>query len=323
MKKPSTGLLLVFLGPALMVLIAGGFFYLYQRNEQRADPDFDASVARPAYTDRHPRVLFDEAHRNFHTTAGRYRPFVELLRNDGYQVSPNRQPFSAHALAGSAVLVIANARGPDEQGAQAAFTEGECDAVRNWVQGGGSLLLIVDHYPYGPAAESLARRFGVELRPGLTEDPAHHGPAADPSQLLFSRANGLLADHPVTRGRDPSERVGRVETFTGTSLTGPAGSAALLRLSEKAVDLAPEVKVEQAGRTTRTTVTYGRPTAAAGRAQGVAFEFGKGRVVALGEAAMLTAQLDPDGNRFGMNLPGNDNRQFALNLLHWLSGLLD
>jgi hypothetical protein len=36
---------------------------------------------------------------------------------------------------------------------------------------------------------------------------------------------------------------------------------------------------------------------------------------------MLTAQIDK-GKKFGMNIPGNDNRQFALNLMHWLSGLL-
>jgi len=57
--------------------------------------------------------------------------------------------------------------------------------------------------------------------------------------------------------------------------------------------------------------------------------FGKGRVVVLGEAALLTAQIvtSPDGNpqtqrKFGMNAPGNDDRQFALNVLHWLSGVL-
>ena len=27
--------------------------------------------------------------------------------------------------------------------------------------------------------------------------------------------------------------------------------------------------------------------------------------------------------RVGMNVPGYDNRQFLLNTLHWLSGLLD
>jgi hypothetical protein len=52
-----------------------------------------------------------------------------------------------------------------------------------------------------------------------------------------------------------------------------------------------------------------------------------GRLVVLGEAAMLSAQIATfaDGSvaKAGMNVPGNDNRQFALNALHWLSGLVD
>ena len=40
--------------------------------QQVADPDFDARVAKPAYAGKHPKVLFDEAHNNFHTTTGRY-----------------------------------------------------------------------------------------------------------------------------------------------------------------------------------------------------------------------------------------------------------
>ena len=79
----------------------------------------------------------------------------------------------------------------------------------------------------------------------------------------------------------------------------------------------------------------GRPVgpavSAAGRAQGIALMFGKGRVVVLGEAAMLSAQLftgpaaqlvGKDEIRIGMNYPGIDNRQLALNIMHWLSGLL-
>jgi len=52
---------------------------------------------------------------------------------------------------------------------------------------------------------------------------------------------------------------------------------------------------------------------------------GKGRVVVLGEAAMMSAQVvGPKGEgKMGMNAPGNDDRQFALNTLHWLSGLLN
>jgi hypothetical protein len=51
--------------------------------------------------------------------------------------------------------------------------------------------------------------------------------------------------------------------------------------------------------------------------------------VVVGEAAMFSAQLiryEEDGKtvetKMGMNVPGNDDRQFALNVLHWLSGLL-
>jgi hypothetical protein len=41
-----------------------------------------------------------------------------------------------------------------------------------------------------------------------------------------------------------------------------------------------------------------------------------------GEAAMLTAQLTPRDRKFGMNVDGIDNRQYTLNLMHWLTGLL-
>ena len=57
--------------------------------------------------------------------------------------------------------------------------------------------------------------------------------------------------------------------------------------------------------------------------------FGKGKVVVFGEAALFSAQVItlPDGDRqrvmkIGMNVLGNDDRQLALNVLHWLSGLL-
>ena len=55
----------------------------------------------------------------------------------------------------------------------------------------------------------------------------------------------------------------------------------------------------------------------------MALKFGKGRVLVQGEAAMLSAQISgAEKRRMGMNVPGNDNRQYALNLMHWLSGLL-
>ena len=86
---------------------------------QRADLDFDTKVARPAYTETHPRVLFDEAHHNFHTAGGRYKPFADLIAGDGYQVVPNREMFTRSSLEKGDILVIANALGLRGWGAPA------------------------------------------------------------------------------------------------------------------------------------------------------------------------------------------------------------
>jgi hypothetical protein len=280
---------------------------------QRADPSFDTKVARPAYGKfaQHPRILFDEAHHNFHTAGGRYKPFAELIANDGYKVIPNDEKLSRQVLQKSDVLVIANALGAAGMGApeasNPAFTDVECDAVRDWIQAGGSLLLITDHAPFGAAAECLAKRLGVDLSNGVTFDPANS--QGDPTSLVFTRENHLLGDHPVTRGREDSEQVNRIQTFTGTSVKGPEESVPILKLADTAHD---------------SSYNDDKPVSAAGRAQGIAFRFGKGRVVVLGEAAELSAQVvGLEGEKFGMNVPGLDNRQMALNIMHWLSGLLE
>jgi hypothetical protein len=282
------------------------------RSQQVADPHFNARVEEPAYTKNFPRVLFDEAHNNFHTVGGRYKPFADLIFSDGYQVIVNRKPFTKEWLKTFKVLVIANASGAediDDDGAdRPAFTEEESDAVRDWVRGGGSLLLIADHAPFGGAAEVLAKRFDVSMSKGFVSDPDHSQPGA-PGLLIFSRENKLLLDHPITQGRNETEKINRVQTFTGQALKGPEGSTNFLRLAEGAID--------------RPTRTATEGVSVAGQAQGLAFKFGKGRVVMLGEAAMLSAQVSgPQKAPMGMNVPGSDNKQLVLNIMHWLSDLL-
>jgi hypothetical protein len=311
-----------FLRPAAIVLAATLSTPVAPQAQQMADPDFDTRVAKPAYSGKHPRVLFDEAHNNFHKATGRYKPFADLVTSDGYEVTPGREAFTREALAGYDVLVISNARPqnrPEGLAVESAFAPEECDAVRDWVRGGGALLLIADHWPLSVAARELAARFDVKTSSlGFASDTAHaESGFGDPSRLVFSKENGLLADHPITRGRDKSERVERVVTFTGQSLQGPKGSMPLLQLGPQAVDVATEDIMGPALAELRPEE---RQASVAGRVQGLALVVGRGRVVVLGEAAMLTAQRHGE-ERFGMNLPGNDNRQLALNIMHWLSGL--
>lgn len=297
--------------------------------QQVADSTYDVSIAKPAYRPgTGPVVAIDEAHNNFHTRDGRYRPLARLLQNDGYQVRAFSAPFTVAGLDSINILIIANAIGGAwDAGAygRPGFTEAEAEAVEQWVRRGGKLLLIADHAPMGVAAENLAARFGVSMSKGYTEDSTGHFNIGGfgTSVLLYTRAGGRLADHPITRGLDS------VVAFTGQSLKGPAGAAPLLLLGDNAFDH-PSPTPEQAARVSpgtawRTAVTGLPTTSAAGRAQGLALTVGRGSVVVLGEAAMLSAQavFDAQGDRVGiagMNVPGTGNRQFALNILHWLSG---
>jgi hypothetical protein len=281
--------------------------------QQQADPEFNTSVTHPAYKNEGARVMFDEAHHNFHTADGRYKPFYDLLMNDGYRVVRNRQSFVKTRLSGFKVLVIANALGgeddEDNDGAdKPAFTDEEIAAVSDWVKDGGALLLIADHAPFGAAAGTLAKRFGVDMSNGYTFDE-ENSVAGSPTQLIFSRENKLLANHPITEGRNENERLNILRSFTGQSLTGPEGSVAILKLADSATD-SPHISAALVA-------------SAKGRAQAIALKFGKGRVVVQGEAAMLSAQISgADKRTMGMNVPGNDDKQYALNLMHWLSGIL-
>lgn len=253
-----------------------------------------------------PRVVvFDEGHFNFHTTRGSYSQFAELLRKDGYTIIARPEPLDRKALAQAQLLVIANARSAEGNSAMPAFTSNECDAAEEWVQEGGGLLLIVDHPPYPAAARDLARRFGVEVRNASTHDPTPGNHAQTTSTLVFTRSNGLLGDHAITRGRDPAGRINAITTFTGSSLAGPPNSTAFLKLSEAAYD--------------RFFESAGAPeqrTSAKGRAQGIALQFGKGRVVVLGEAAIFRTGILEESAEGGFA-----NRQLALNIVHWLSRL--
>lgn len=290
--------------------------------QQIADPNFNPTVRGRAYSDTHPVVVVDEAHANFHTMGGRYKPFADVLRADGYLVAAGTQTFTKASLGTALVLVISNALGSGFNESNAgnppsAFTDAECDAVRDWVRGGGSLLLIADHAPFGATAATLAARFGVEMGKGYAWTV--QGDSSEPTTTItYSRDNALIGEHPITRG------VSRVVTFTGQSLSVPAGGTALLKLGTAYESSGANVQSDVAA------FREGKPTTAravTNRAQAVAFEYGRGRVVMTGEAAMFSAQVirftDPQGrtteSKMGMNVAGNDNQQFLVNILRWLT----
>ncbi|HEX4739183.1 MAG TPA: hypothetical protein VH331_16655 [Allosphingosinicella sp.] len=280
--------------------------------QQEVDTHYRPKVEHPAYSANGPVVAVDEGHRNFHTLGGRYAPFGKLLTADGYRVQASSAPFSSDALKGVDVLVIANAL-PAERGGSA-FSDAEIAALKQWVQGGGSLLLISDHAPFGRAASALAAAFGVDMGTGYAVARQDGKITAN---IEFS--GGALGAHPILHGRDKAEQVRHVKSFTGQSLGVPAGGTALLTLPDDALEVANERAIDQLR---RGDTVPGRRVGA--RAQALAFTLGKGRVVVAGEAAMFSAQIVhfPGGETMRMGLWADDDEKFALNVLHWLTRLI-
>ena len=287
-----------------------------EADRQAADTLGIPAVSSPAYpAGKGPVVLIDEAHGNYHTAQGRYRPFAALLEKDGYVVGRQRAMLSATALDPGTILVIANALAPRNQEdwslpTPSAFDPQEIAAVRQWVEDGGSLLLIADHMPFGGAAEQLAAAFGVRMTNGYAVDPTTRN-----GIFVFRRADGSLGDHPITRGRNPGEHVDSLKAFVGQGFwVAGAESTPLLKLAPTTVVRLPSKSELMNDQTPQIS--------GAGMLQGALLRPGKGRVAVFGEAAMFSSQT-AGPLHFGFNDPAApQNAQFVLNTLHWLSGLL-
>jgi len=295
------------------------------RAQQVPDTGFKPPIARPAYPRGNgPRVVVDGGHHNFHTATGRYLPFAELLRRDGYRVSGSTSPFTSDSLKSADILVIANALAAvnaEESGNWAlptpsAFKADEIAAVKRWVEAGGALFLIVDHMPMPGAAGDLGRAFGVEFSNGFAglNDPTGARPP-NIGPMAFTLANGTLDKGPWTEGRSPEERVQSVMTFTGSAFFPGPKVTPVLVFPAGFVSLTPDAAFDFKPETPRVPV--------AGWCQGAVLVAGKGRVAIFGEAAMFTAQLaGPAKSPMGMNAPeAKQNYQFLLNVVHWLSNV--
>jgi hypothetical protein len=287
---------------------------LSARGQQVADTGYAPLIENPAYTPgKGPLVYIDEGHYNFHTRGDRYLPFAKLLERDGYVTEGYSGAFEAGNLERCRILVISNAL--NEVNVQnwykpvySAFTPAEIEVVRKWVETGGSLFLIADHMPMGGAAAEMAAAFGFGFTDGFAADTAQPGPA------LFCRADGTLADNILANGRSTEERVDSIYSFTGQAFTVPEVARAVLTFNEKYLLLLSDTAWVFNERTIYKPIR--------GWSQLAFREYGKGRVVMSGEAAMFTAQLaGPQQYPAGMNSPfAHNNYRMLLNIMHWLDG---
>ena len=275
------------------------------------DRSFQPVIDDPAHPEgTGPVVMIDETHNNFHTAVGTYWPFTKVLEQDGYSVKRGTDPLTRAVLESCHVLVISDAQPPAEPGDPPTFSPAETDLLTAWVREGGSLFLITDHMPDPWAIADLARSFGIEVHNGYVLNGAPPG-LLEP--ILFQRLDGTLADHPLTNGRNPSERVDSVATFNGSAFTADDAFQPVMIFGPGRLSWAPDALYEFKSDTPHVDVT--------GWYQGGVMEFGQGRLAFFSEAAMFTAQAFEEGRiRFGMNHPqGGDNLRLLRNVMRWLT----
>lgn len=288
------------------------FISLSMPAQQLGDTSFKPkNTTRTFATSQSPVVLLDEAHHNFHTMDGRYRPFVDILKSDGYSVEKNKSKFTKESLSHAEILIISNALNSKnienwDLPNYSAFSRSEIEAVYQWVKNGGSLFLIADHMPFPRAAEDMAAVFGFQFNNGYVEELTNKA-------QLFEIKKGTLLAHPILKGTGVKEEITSVKAFTGQAFLSPPNAKPLLVFGDSAVSYMPEKSWEFPADTPEISVQ--------GWNQGATLEFDKGRIVIFGEAAMFTAQVSgKEKMKMGVIAEGAEqNEQFLLNIMHWLS----
>ena len=283
-------------------------------------------ASRPTYQSvTGPVIAIDETHKNT-TTYARYPILVELLKDDGYRPRPLTQPISGAALADVGVLVIVDPA--------VSLSADEVSATVAWLTGGGSAVMVVDHYPLVNARLTAALSVqswpegAAVVRTDLCRPEVRNPPCTPPDPdgnrsamniffwrtdsfpgrepmlaqagsgggLAYQSADAILAKHAITEGRGPAERIRRVVTFSGSAFQASPGAQPLLTLPRSSVLLGPSL---------------GMPIE--GWLQGAVVEVGKGRLAVFADSGILSGGVPADKDQF------IDNRQFVLNVMHWLS----
>ena len=297
----------------LLFLFLTGMSY----TQQIGDPDFNPPIFNPAYLPGEgSKIYIDEAHNNFHTMDGRYKPFADLLARDGYSVKPLKDSISQKSLEDVDILVISNAlniRNTEDWTLPTppAFTEDEIKHIVDWVKSGGSLFLIADHMPFPGAVKNLAKEFGFELNNGFALDSANKT-LGD----LFTRKDGTLEDNFITNGRSEQEKVDSIYSFTGEAFQIPEDAEPVLILNNNFISVMPDTAWNFKDDTPQVSV--------AGWFQGAVKKFGNGKIAVWGEAAMFSAQIAGEQKvKVGMNsTKARHNYQLLLNIIHWLDSLI-
>lgn len=302
---------------ALCALALGIAPVLAQSDRQQPDLAYVFPNSNPAWpAGAGPRIVLSTTESNY-VRRGSMDPFARLAEGDGFTVERQQGDLAAALAQGPAILVIANPylESFADQPAMtppSAFSPAEIEAVRAWVQGGGSLLLLADHAPFGGGSSELAAAFGFTFLNGHAIEDRAAAAGYNKVSIEFTPGRGLATDHPITDGSTGRAKIARFQAFGGQAFIPAEGAQTLLTIPQGwSAVFTYRLSAE---RQTAPRID------ASGMAQGAAMEFGQGRIAVFTEAGAFTAQVIDGVDRFGFNTAeGRDNPEFILATLRWLA----
>jgi hypothetical protein len=270
-----------------------------------------------------PVILFDRGHNNYRYDESD-QVFDQFLLRHGFIVRYHRARINEGILEGVDVFHTSNALAPENVDnwslpTPSAFTPDEIKVLVDWVRNGGSLLLAIEHMPFGGSYDELAIALGIKVSNGfavnrlLLHDYSPESVSAA-GYLLFVRDNESMAAHPVINGQVPYGQIKHLATDTGSAFLLPAKSTSFITLGSDVISLEPEKSWVFSDETPRLSV--------AGWSQAGIMEIGDGRVAVLGDNFLVTAPeyLEPPFIEDETEAEsGAHNHQFTLNLYRWLS----
>ena len=294
------------------------------------------TVSTPSYeAAMGPNVYFDEGHHEIfitHGLPGIRQKIENPIRRDGYETSTFSSSFSRENLKSCDILVLIVPQPEKNRGFrafphQSAFNRQEMDELVLWIHEGGSLLLIAEHEFKAAYVADLAYMLGAQMFDGwayscqteteLNDDESGQivfgAVATDKWQEYARRKNtpfkryepilsnpGILGRHPIVQGRNRKEEVKTILTWGGSAFRTSKEWTPIMTLGPSAVGVVKLNRNFERGDLPNHQFPLN------GWLQAAARDFGKGRVV---------LQADFQANQF--------NDQYTLNVMHWLSGLLD
>ena len=274
------------------------------------DPSFDSKVLQPFYKNAQgPKVLIDGGHHNFFIQRSLMNPFIDLVKSDGYNPQIDSLPITKKHLSTYDIVVLNPAYPFDygtkkELGDLKAYSKEEIDHVYNYVNKGGSLLILTEKSPMINAMEPLLNKFGITATYGTIADTLHQDKQFGKNVIHYSKENGMLTvNHPILKGRNASEEINHIVMITGSAFKG-----------KDYINILPTSSAAQMGNAGVFTPVE------QGSSVGLAGKVGKGKLVILSDTEIFIAMLfGKDKVKVGMQMPNYDLKQFALNIMHWLS----